>query len=382
MEGESAGGTAKQGRAPFQAILPLKGKILNVEKARVDSILDHDEIQTIVSAIGTGFLTEEFDPERLRYGKIIVMTDADVDGSHIRTLLLTLFYRKMPELVKRGYVYVATPPLFLVKKGKEERYVVSEKEKLEVAAEMGIGATVLEIRGDSPRKFERNDLRLLIEVISNVLAHRNQMPADSGVVYSDYLAEARTPDMDLPGYWFVTKESQQFVDTQAQMEALLEQHRTGGHLKVYEGAESSCTREEADVEVHALHMGEKITPLLQKLMELGVHPALFRRHEEPVCLVHDKDEVHQLHDLAEAFRQVQETCEKVLDIQRYKGLGEMEADQLWESTMDPERRTLRRVTIKDAQEADRIFTVLMGPAVEPRREFIEKHALEATNLDY
>jgi len=382
VEGDSAGGTAKQGRAPFQAILPLRGKILNVEKAPVDSILDHDEIQTIVSAVGTGFLTEEFDEARLRYGKIIVMTDADVDGSHIRTLLLTLFYRKMPELVKRGFIYVAQPPLYLVKKGKTERYVVTEHEKEKVSAEMGIGNIVLTVNGGDPKTFEKDKLIDLMQVISRVLSYQRHLPGEANIKFDDYLAEARTPDMDLPAYWYAKGDESGFVDTQAQMEALLEGWRASGPLNVYEGPESSCTRSQSDVEVYALHMGEQITPRLLDLQSRGIHPELFRRHEQPVCEVRDKDEMKPQHSLSEAYNTIQGMCEDVLTIQRYKGLGEMEASQLWESTMDPERRTLRRVTIKDAQEADHIFTVLMGPNVEPRREFIEKHALEATNLDY
>lgn len=382
VEGDSAGGTAKQGRAPFQAILPLRGKILNVEKAPVDSILDHEEIQTIVSAVGTGFLTDEFDPARLRYGKIIVMTDADVDGSHIRTLLLTLFYRKMPELVKRGYIYVAQPPLFLVKKGKEERYVVSEQEKQKTSAEMGIGTIELVLNGGEPKSFQRDNLINLLDVVSRVLAFQRGLPAESGISYSDYLAEASTPDMELPAFWYRKGGESGFVDTPTQMDALLEQWRASGPLNVYEGAESSCSRASADAEVYSLHMGEQIAPHLLELQALGVHSELFRQHDAPVCEVRDKDDVHPMQSLTDAYTSIQKMCEDVCVIQRYKGLGEMEASQLWESTMDPERRTLRRVAIKDAQEADRVFTVLMGPNVEPRREFIEKHALEATNLDY
>ena len=382
VEGDSAGGTAKQGRAPFQAILPLRGKILNVEKAPVDSILDHEEIQTIVSAVGTGFLTEDFDPARLRYGKIIVMTDADVDGSHIRTLLLTLFYRKMPELVKRGYVYVAQPPLFLVKKGKTERYVVSEQEKQKTSAEMGIGTIELVLGGDDPKTFQKDQLTELMDVISSVLAYARSLPSEAGISYTDYLAEATTPDMELPAFWYRKRDETGFVDTQTQMDALLEKWGADGPLSIYQGAESSCTASTADAEVYSLHMGEHITPHLLELQSLGIHPDLFQQRETPICEVRDKEEVYPKQSLADAYGDIQKMCEDVCVIQRYKGLGEMEASQLWESTMDPERRTLRRVAIEDAEEADRIFTVLMGPNVEPRREFIEKHALEATNLDY
>ena len=343
--------------------------------------MGHEEIQTIVQAVGTGFLTDEFDASKLRYGKIIVMTDADVDGSHIRTLLLTLFYRKMPELVMRGYIYVAQPPLYKISKGKKERYVVSERERLEVIAELGLGTVKLVLSG-SGETFEDARLRRLLDAINRVMALQAHMPAEGGVAFNDYLAEASTPDLELPAFWLVGDAGGGFVDTQIQMEARMEELRSRGPLIVYEGPESSCRREDADVEVYALHAGEEIAQELRRLVDFGVQPALFRQHDAPVCEVHDGADVLPQHSLAEAIDTIQRLCEKGLDTQRYKGLGEMDPPQLWESTMDPDRRTLCRVTVNDAQEADRIFTVLMGPNVEPRREFIEKHALEVTNLDY
>ncbi len=380
VEGDSAGGTAKQGRAPFQAILPLRGKILNVEKAPVDSILNHEEIQTIVSAVGTGFLTEEFDASKLRYGKIIVMTDADVDGSHIRTLLLTLFYRKLPELVQRGYVYVAQPPLFKIKKGKQERYALSEADKLRVSAELGLGSVQLVV-SESGTVFEGDSLRTVIELMTRLMRHRSDLPAEAGIDYAAYLAQAALPDMELPGFWFQGRGEARFIDTAAQMSSLLESLRGQEPLKVYRGPESECPRDQADVEVFALQVSEDVAAILQELLSLGIAPGLFGEHEAPVCEVRDGSDVHHELSFAAAMRTVERLCEKGLEIQRYKGLGEMDPHQLWESTMDPERRTLCRVTINDAVEADRVFTVLMGPAVEPRREFIERHALEATNLD-
>ncbi|MBK8980472.1 MAG: DNA topoisomerase (ATP-hydrolyzing) subunit B [Planctomycetes bacterium] len=383
VEGDSAGGSAKQGRAPQQAILPLRGKILNVEKAPVDSILNHEEIQTIVSAIGTGYVSEEFDEERLRYGKVIIMTDADVDGSHIRTLLLTLFYRKMPELVRRGYVYVAQPPLYLIRKGKHERYVVTEREKLELLTELGLGDTALVMRNaDGEKRVQHAELRQLVAAIGKVLSYERQLPHDAGIPFERYLAEARHPDMQLPGWWVVHAGQSRFLDTQAQLDAMLEDLRGRfGTLKVYEGPESSCTREEAHVEVHALHIGEHIASHLQDVARRGFLPHLFLSAGDATLQIDTGKAVQDVPNLVEVFRRVQAECEKDVFTQRYKGLGEMMPEQLFESTMDPARRTLYRVTINDAVEADRIFTVLMGPNVEPRREFIEKHALEATNLD-
>ena len=386
VEGDSAGGTAKQGRMSFQAILPLKGKILNVEKAPVDSILDHEEIQTIVRAVGTGFLTEEFDVGKLRYHKIIVMTDADVDGSHIRTLLLTLFYRKMPELIRRGYVYVAQPPLYQIEKGKEYRYALNEVDRAAALSEMGLGQTTFVVAKaiGGPRTFAGQGLQKLQTLLGQILDMKKRMPADLGVSFDDYLAAAKQPEMELPAYCVVRKGQSRFLDTQSQLDAELEKLRVGGELKIYEGPESGCSRKEADVEVHALHIGERITPLLRQLVQMKLGPELFRPGHEPIGTVagsDKKDEAKPAASLREAAALIEASCKKSVEVKRFKGLGEMEAWQLHETAMDPARRTLYRVTINDAVEADRIFTVLMGPAVEPRREFIERHALEVTNLD-
>ena len=384
VEGDSAGGTAKQGRASFQAILPLRGKILNVEKAPADSILSHEEIKTIVKAVGTGFLADEFDPTKLRYGKIIIMTDADVDGSHIRTLLLTLFYRKMPELVKRGHIYVAQPPLYLVRKGKQQRYAINDKEKDAALMELGLGNTKL-VRtasdGLEQQEFSDEQLRDFLVAVCNVLNYERQMPHDSGVPLAAFLAEARAPNMDLPGYWVGRNGQGKFMDTDAQMEAELERLRGDGTLKIYEGPESSCEKEEADIEVYSLHVGEDIGPHLRKLMSFGVHPNAFSDGPEDRFVVVSGDTTTPFSSLKGAYESIIEGCKEGVPVQRYKGLGEMNGSQLYESTMDPEKRTLHRVVVDDAVGADEIFTILMGTDVEPRREFIEKHALEATNID-
>ena len=387
VEGDSAGGTAKQGRMSHQAILPLRGKILNVEKAAVDSILDHEEIQTIVSAIGTGFLTEEFEPDRLRYGKIIVMTDADVDGSHIRTLLLTLFYRKMPELVMRGHVYVAQPPLYRIKKGKTERYAVTEDDRLDIMSELGLGPSSLQY-GEGKR-WRGRDLRNLMDLVAKLRAVENRMPAEGAVPFLPYLAEATVPDRVLPAYYVMVGGVGRFVDTEAQLAVALDAMKVdkGRELVVYEGPDSPCRRDQADVEVYVLHLAGEVQPLLKQIDAAGVPldwtAATVAASPKPNWRVfaNDQGEGQAVASLFEAIEAIQKTCEKDLDIQRYKGLGEMNPSQLFESTMDPSRRVLRRVTVTDLVEADRIFTVLMGPEVEPRRAFIEKHALEATNID-
>jgi DNA gyrase subunit B len=383
VEGDSAGGTAKQGRCGHQAILPLRGKILNVEKAPVDSILNHEEVQTIVAAIGTGFLTEEFDASRLRYGKIIIMTDADVDGSHIRSLLLTLFYRKMPELVHRGYIYIAQPPLYRVRKGKKYRYVVNESGLQEVLAEMGLGQTRLHMVPSvgEPRTFAAKTLRTLLDIVARILTFERRMPAEGVVPYPDYLALARVPELDLPAYYMVRDGEGTFLDTEAQLQAELEQLRSAGPLSIYEGPESGCTRDEAGVEVYALQSGPEIQPLMKELLGKGVPPDSFRMVDGVTWDIEIGDSRESYPNLIDAYNAIQEICKKDVELQRYKGLGEMDGSQLFESTMDPARRTLYRVSVNDGVEADRIFTILMGPIVEPRREFIEKHALEATNLD-
>jgi DNA gyrase subunit B len=383
VEGDSAGGTAKQGRMAHQAILPLRGKILNVEKAAVDSILDHEEIQTIVRAIGTGFLTEEFEPEKLRYGKVIVMTDADVDGSHIRTLLLTLFYRKMPELVMRGHVYVAQPPLYRIKKGKTERYAVTEEDKVNILAEMGLGATSL-VHKDG-KKWQGRELRQLMDLVARLQLIGPRLPIDAAVPFAAWLDAATVPDRQLPSVWFVVGGKGRFLDSEVQLAAELEQlkKKLGRDLVLYEGPDSPCRREQADAEAYALLLGGEAGTLMKKIDALGVPIGWIKAGAVGDWKVHGSAQAEgdPCDSLFAAVETIQKTCEKDLDIQRYKGLGEMNPSQLFESTMDPARRLLSRVTVNDLVEADRIFTVLMGPEVEPRRAFIEKHALEATNID-
>jgi DNA gyrase subunit B len=379
VEGDSAGGTAKQGRMPNQAILPLRGKILNVEKAPVDSVLDHEEIQTIVSAIGTGFLGEDFDLEKLRYGKVIIMTDADVDGSHIRTLLLTLFYRKMPELVTRGFIYVAQPPLYRMNRGNQVRYVVSEEERVEVMAELGLGNTELEL--PDGRTVGGRALHTVLNCVTRILGMERRMPAEGSVPFLEYLCSAGPADQQLPAYYLRYKGQGRFIADEIELEGELERLTNGADLKIYEGPDSGCRREEADVEVYALHLGTGLQPLLARLASHGITPDAFRSSADAVWHVKSGSDRKPAAGLAEAADLIQKACEKEVALYRYKGLGEMNPSQLFESTMDPARRTLNRVSVDDMLETDRIFTILMGPAVEPRREFIEKHALEATNLD-
>jgi DNA gyrase subunit B len=381
VEGDSAGGTAKQGRMSHQAILPLRGKILNVEKASADSILDHEEIQTIVRAVGTGFLTEEFEPEKLRYGKIIVMTDADVDGSHIRTLLLTLFYRKMPELVRRGHVYVAQPPLYGIRKGKIERFAITEEDRLAISAELGLGNT--QLAHAAGKHWQGRDLRQLMDLGVRLRELENRLPPDSGVKFAEYLAAATVPDRQLPTVYFVVGGKGRFLDNESQLAAELEQLKTklGREIAVYEGQDSPIRREQADAEAYALLIGGDVGALMRRIDAMGVPVGWPQSKDGEWTVRSGETAATPCSSLFDGIEHIKKTCEKDLEVQRYKGLGEMEASQLFESTMDPARRMLKRVTVNDLVEADRIFTVLMGPEVEPRRAFIELHALEATNID-
>jgi len=312
-----------------------------------------------------------------------VMTDADVDGSHIRTLLLTLFYRKMPELVMRGHVFVAQPPLYRIKKGKTERYAVTEDDRLAIMAELGLGATTLE-HGDG-KKWRGRELRKLMDLVDKLRGLQKRMPADGAVPFDAYLAAATVPERTLPAYYVVLGGKGRFVDTEEQLAVEIEslKQAKGRELVVYEGPDSPCRRDHADVEAYVLHLGGEVQSLMKQIDGMGVPAGWPDIATAPAwrVLSGDQGEGQPASSLFAAIEAIQKTCEKDLDIQRYKGLGEMNPSQLFESTMDPARRTLRRVTVNDLVEADHIFTVLMGPEVEPRRAFIEKHALEATNID-
>jgi len=403
VEGDSAGGSAKAGRdRNIQAILPLKGKILNVEKARLEKMLGHDEIRTMISALGTGIGTDEFDVEKCRYGKIILMTDADVDGAHIRTLLLTFLFRQMPILLDRRMIYIAQPPLYEIKiKGKKKsEYILSENEMRRRMIRRGLDGTTLIIRNGAngtkakdkgadngaPREVVAEQIRDLVKALADmerivgVLDRR-------GIVFTDFVS-AHYDGEKLPCFFIRHDDREEVYYNIADYEKRLEELRAS--LPESE-AEAEGESEEADIAAEELHEVARINQINEKLREefqLDLRDFLLREEKTEsgeslptkFGLVHGEDnyEVASLGGICASIRQI---GGKGVDIKRFKGLGEMNADQLWDTTMNPGTRMLLNVCLNDAGEADRLFSILMGDNVEKRRRFIQDHALEVQNLD-
>jgi DNA gyrase subunit B len=366
VEGDSAGGSAKQGRnRKTQAILPLKGKILNVEKARFDKMLQSAEVGTLITALGCGIGREEFDIEKLRYHHIIIMTDADVDGSHIRTLLLTFFYRQMRELVDRGHVYIAQPPLYKVKKGKQERYVKDDKELNTYLLQLAIEGAQLHLSEDTPP--------ILDLALENLARQYITILAIFDRLGQHITAEILEELLDLPPVG-----ESMLLDDEAMAE-------WGEYTMSVKGDEDS--NRYGLVIAKRLHgvtseialggdffTGADYQPIAQFVEQAG---DLFT----PDSYVSRGERRQPVARFSEVYEWLMHEARKGLNIQRYKGLGEMNPDQLWETTMDPENRRLLRVRIEDAIAADEVFTTLMGDNVEPRRDFIETNALNVSNLD-
>ncbi len=398
VEGDSAGGSAKMGRdRERQAILPLRGKILNVEKARIDKMLGHEEIRALITAIGTGIGSEEFDATKCRYGKLIIMTDADVDGSHIRTLLLTFLFRHMQPLIEAGRVYVAQPPLYKVTRARKERYIFDEDDLQGYLQEMGAAGLVVAGVGDGAMPaVEDARLRNLTAVLGR-MAELERALRRHGVSMANYLAHARD-DGALPTavlYSMSNPANREFVHGEDGIAEFLRQEealRGSEEVTVHEVGDDDTGREDADVVVTRIYEQSELQDEVAKLLDFGADLStwaadgpeaatrykLYRASESGEDAEQGAQELPSLLAVLEAVRKA---GQKGVDVQRYKGLGEMNDDQLWDTTMDPERRTLLRVTLNDAAEADRLFGLLMGESVEPRREFIEKHALEVTDLD-
>lgn len=375
VEGDSAGGSSRQGRdRRFQAILPIKGKILNVEKARLDKALSNEEIRTIISALGSG-VGDEFILDKLRYHKVILMCDADSDGSHIRTLLLTLFFRQMPQLIEKGHVYIAQPPLYKVKRGKREEYIETEEHMNGFLFDLGTEGISLTRRKDK-KVFKDKVLKELLYLVLEFDRFARAIER-RGVNLSKYLGFRHKKTKKLPIFRVKVEENTQFLyDDQELAKAVKKLEKEldkevevgikGGHVvEFYEARDMEKIIDKIE------KMGFKAEDVFQP--ELGSKNKAFKLSGE--------DDVREIDTLKECLDHIREIAKKGLTIQRYKGLGEMNPSQLWETTMNPDTRTLLKVTMEDAVEADEMFTILMGDQVEPRREFIEQHALEVKNLD-
>ena len=341
----------------------IKGKILNVQKARLDKILSSEEIKTLISALGAGIGEDEFDITKLRYGKVIIMTDADVDGAHIRTLLLTFFYRQMLPLIQNGHVFIAQPPLYKVKKGKTERYIESDEEFDEYVISLGLEDSKL-VRLGEKQAFSESKFRdvvktlVLLEGLSRVIERK-------GVSFDEYLKLWNKKTGKLPLYRIKDGTEEKYFYTDKEFAKAMEE------------------RDESSVEIKEFAESREIAELLRELENsgVGISEVIVQRDGNPVYKIEENGQEHVLSSVGEILSKVRELGRRGIDVQRYKGLGEMNPEQLWETTMDPERRTVLKVTMEDAVEADRIFTILMGNKVEPRKEFIQTHALEVRNLD-
>lgn len=382
VEGDSAGGSAKQGRErKRQAILPLKGKILNVEKARFDKILSFEEIKALITALGAGIGKDDFDINKIRYHKIVIMTDADVDGSHIRTLLLTFFYRQMPQVIEKGYLYIAQPPLYKVKKAQKERYLKNEQELAEYLLTSGLDGAQIKCHGTVlpqsqvisalkaanrfGRAIERVARKIHPDILRGLVSHGVGPSTLQNKDQFGKVLEALSKDAKKKELHFEYTLSQ---DAEHSAVTATIQTTIGGSKK--QAVVNTAMLESPEY--------EELTKLYQMILAMGAGPYLIIQEGKTEGAVSKEMATTSGEELAE---KIVEIAKNGMTIQRYKGLGEMNPEQLWETTMDPTRRTFLKVSVEDAVEADSIFSVLMGDQVEPRRQFIEENALRVRNLD-
>ncbi|MGZ5090756.1 MAG: DNA topoisomerase (ATP-hydrolyzing) subunit B [Burkholderiales bacterium] len=374
VEGDSAGGSAKQGRdRKNQAILPLKGKILNVERARLDKLLSSQEIATLISVLGTGIGKEEFAPDKLRYHRIIIMTDADVDGSHIRTLLLTFFYRQMPDLIERGHIYIAQPPLYKVKHGRQERYLKDEHELKQFLLKLALSEAELYTSDTGPALSREAFEEVAKEyLLAEAVIQRESRVVDEEVLFA-LLKES--PQLDVSDE-STAKESAKalaslLADANLSVEAKFDDKLERWVLAIYRTQHGVIRHSYIDADF--LQSGDYAQ--IQRTAQV-IHGLLGQG-----AYVKRGDHLHPVKDFRDAIEWVLGEVQRGVSTQRYKGLGEMNPEQLWETTMDPSTRRLLRTQIEDAITAEEIFSTLMGDQVEPRRHFIESNALGARNID-
>ena len=408
VEGDSAGGSAKQARdRKYQAILPLKGKILNVEKARIDKVLNNDEIRTIITAIGGGIGKDTFTLENVRYNRIVIMTDADVDGAHIRTLLLTFFFRQMRPLVDAGYVYIAQPPLYKVKKGKSEQYMLDDKAMNIYLTDEGTkDLRLIQLSKKGKGNKELNE-KTLIEILNDIIEIEHLIPRmkKSGMSIDSYLKN-RNSWKKLPAFEVVIKEKSEYSDSEKDLPDLVKKVlvKIGKKSTLEEIMEEAEKKKDAVKIIDLRDRAEfrVIEEIMRKLESKGLDAdELFEEEVEALNAESkdDDDSEEKKKKLSPMFKAIDSEGDTLIfsakeliefikargkrgiGIQRYKGLGEMNPQQLWETTMDPDKRTMLQVGMEDAAKADEVFNVLMGDEVEPRRQFIETHALEVKNLD-